>query len=51
MDTNLLNVDLNVFLQIVAVEVEHQVVNKVEAVAHNDQGELVSQLGFLKKTQ
>jgi len=43
----LLNVDLNVFLQAVAVEVQDQVVDKVKAVAHDDQRQLVGQLGFL----
>jgi hypothetical protein len=43
----LLHIDLNVFLQGVAVQVEDQVVDKVEAVTHNDQGELISQLSFL----
>lgn len=43
----LLYVDLNVFLQAVAVQVQHQIVDKIKAVTHNDQWQLVSQLGFL----
>lgn len=43
----LLHVDLNVFLQAVAVQVQHQIVDKIKAVTHNDQRQLVSQLGFL----
>lgn len=43
----LLHIDLNVFLQAVAVQVQDQVVDKIKAVAHNDQRQLVSQLGFL----
>lgn len=48
---HLLDIDLNVLLQIVAVQVEHQVMDKVEAVAHNNQGQLISQLGFLLKRE
>lgn len=43
----LLHVDLNVFLQTVAVQVQHQIVYKIKAITHNDQGQLVSQLCFL----
>lgn len=43
----LLHVDLNVFLQAVAVQVQHQIVDKVKAVTHDDQRQLVSQLGLL----
>lgn len=39
----------DVFLQIVAVEVEHQVMDKVKAVTHDDKGKLVCQLGLLQK--
>lgn len=45
--TYFLHVDLNVFLQVVAVQVEDQVVDKVEAVTHDDERELVGQLGLL----
>ena len=44
----LLHVDLDVLLQGVAVEVEHQVVDEVEAVAHDDERQLVRQLGLLR---
>uniref|UniRef100_A0A1I8JFC5 NAD-specific glutamate dehydrogenase n=1 Tax=Macrostomum lignano TaxID=282301 RepID=A0A1I8JFC5_9PLAT len=40
---------LNVLLQTVAVQVEHQVVHKVEPVAHDDERQLVGQLGLLQK--
>lgn len=43
----LLHVDLNVFLQAVAVQVQNQIVDKIKAVAHDDQRQLVSQLSFL----
>lgn len=45
----LLYVYLNVFLQVVAVEVEHQVVDKVKAIAHDDEGKLVCQFGLLQR--
>jgi hypothetical protein len=47
--TNLLDVDLNVLLQVVAVQVEDKVVNEVETVADDDEGKLVSQLGLLQE--
>lgn len=43
----LLHVDLNVFLQAVAVQVQDQVMDKIKAVTHDYQRQLVSQLGFL----
>lgn len=43
----LLDVDLNVLLQVVAIQVEHKVVHKVKAVTDDDQRQLVGQLGFL----
>lgn len=43
----LLYVDLDVFLQGVAVQVEHEVVNQVKPVTHNDQWQLVRQLRLL----
>lgn len=46
-DSYLLNIDLNVFLQVVAVQVEDQVVDKVETVTDDDEWELVSEFGFL----
>jgi len=36
-------------LETVAVEIKHQVVDKVEAVADDDQRQLVRQLGLLQK--
>lgn len=46
-EPHLLNVDLNVLLQVVAVQVEHQVVDEVEAVADDDEWQLVGEFGFL----
>lgn len=43
----LLHVDLNVFLQAVAIQVQHQIMDKIKAVTHNNQRQLVSQLGLL----
>ena len=43
----LLHIDLNVFLQAVAVQVQDQIVDKIKAVTHNDQRQLVRQLGLL----
>lgn len=45
--TYLLHVDLNVLLQIVAVQIEDQVVDKVKSVAHDDERKLISQFRFL----
>jgi len=39
---HLLYVDLDVLLQVVAVQVEHKVVNVVETIADDDQWQLVS---------
>lgn len=47
MDSYLLNIDLNVLLQVVAVEVEDQVVDKVETITDDDEWQLVSEFGFL----
>ena len=47
--THLLHIDLNVLLQVVAVQVQDQVVDKVKAVADDDEGQLVGQLGFLQE--
>lgn len=44
-----LHINFNVFLEIVAVEIEDQVMNKVEAIAHNDQRKLICKLGLLQK--
>lgn len=43
----LLHVDFDVFLQTVAVQVQDQIVDKVEAVTDDDQRQLVGQLRFL----
>lgn len=43
----LLHIDLDVLLQAVAVQVQDQIVDKIKAVTHDDQRELISQLGFL----
>lgn len=48
---NLLNVDLNVLLQIVAVQVEDQVMDKVKSVTDDDQWQLVGEFSFLSFTQ
>lgn len=45
----LLHIDLDVFLQAVAVQVEDQVVDKIKAVTHDDQRQLISQFGFLRR--
>lgn len=44
-----MHVDFNVFLEIVAVEIEHQVVNKVKAITHDDQRKLICKLGLLQQ--
>lgn len=44
-----LHVDFNIFLEIVAVQIEHQVVNKVKAITHNDQRKLIGKLGLLQR--
>ncbi len=46
--TYLLHIDLYVFLQVIAVQVEDQVVDKVVSIADNDQRELVSQFDLLR---
>lgn len=43
----LLNIDLNVLLQVVAVQVEDQVMDKVKSVADDDEWQLVGEFGFL----
>ena len=43
-----MDVDLDVLLQAVAIEVEDQVVDKVETITDDDEGKLVCQLGFLR---
>lgn len=43
----LLHINLNVLLQIVAVQIKNQVVDKIKAVAHDDERQLISQFRFL----
>lgn len=43
----LLDVNLDVLLQVVAVQIKDQVVDKVEAVAHDDERQLIGQFRFL----
>lgn len=40
-------IDLNVFLKIVPVKVENQIMDEIKAITDDDQRQLVSQLGFL----
>ena len=47
----LLNIDLNVLLQVVAIQVEDQVMDKVKTITDDDERELVSEFGFLFITQ
>ena len=46
---NLLQVDLDVLLQVVSVQVQHEVVHVVKAVAHDDQKKLIHELGLLQE--
>lgn len=48
--SHLLDINLNVLLQVVAVQVEDQVVDKVKTVADDDERQLVSKFGFLSIT-
>lgn len=48
---HLLNINLNVLLQIIAVQVEDQVMDKVESVTDDDQWQLVGEFSFLRFTQ
>ena len=43
----LLHVDLNVLLQVVAIEVEYEVMNKIETVRYDDERKLICQFGLL----
>ena len=45
----LLHIDLDVFLEVVAVKIQNQVMDKVEAITYDDQRELVCQFGLLFK--
>lgn len=44
-----LDIHLDEVGKTILVEIEHQVVDKVEAIADNDEGELIRQLGFLQE--
>lgn len=46
-ESYLLNIDLNVLLQVVAIQVEDQVVDKVKTVTDDDERQLVGEFGFL----
>ncbi len=39
----------DILLEIVSVEVEHEIVNKVVSVAHDDQRQLVRQFGLFQE--
>lgn len=45
----LLYVNLDIFLEVVAVKVEHKIMNEVETVAHNDERKLISEFCFLQE--
>lgn len=47
----LLYVNLNVLLQVVAVQIEDQVVDEVKTVTNDDERQLVSQFGLLHRTK
>lgn len=44
-----MNIDLNVFLQVVTVQIENQVMDEVKSVTDDYQGKLVCELSFLYK--
>lgn len=48
--SHLLDINLNVFLQVVAIQVKDQVVDKVKTVTDDDERQLVSKFGFLSIT-
>lgn len=45
--TYLLYINLNIFLEIISIQVQHQVVDKVKAITYNDEWQLVSEFSFL----
>lgn len=47
--THLLDVNLNVLLQVIPVQIEHEVVHKVESIADDDEWQLVGELGLLQE--
>ena len=44
-------VNLDILLEIVSIEVQDQVMNIVKPITHNDERQLICQLGFLNKTK
>jgi hypothetical protein len=46
---HLLHVYLNVFYQTVAIQIKNKIVNKVEAIAHNNEWQLVRQFCLFQK--
>lgn len=49
--TYLLYINLNIFLEIISIQIQHQVVDKVKAVTHNDERQLVSEFSFLEREE
>ena len=45
----LLELLTNILLEIISVEIQHKVVNKVVSIAHNNQRQLIGQLGLLQE--
>ena len=48
-DADLLDVDLDILLQVVPVQVEHQIMDKVVSVADDDERKLIRQFGLLQE--
>lgn len=42
-----MHVDFNVLLQVVSVQVEYKIMDEVEAIAHNNERQLVGEFSFL----
>lgn len=49
--TYLLYINLNIFLEIISIQIQHQVVDKVKAVAHDDERQLISEFSFLEREE
>lgn len=49
-EPHLLDINLDVLLQVVAVQVEDQVMDEVKTVTDDDERQLVSEFGFLSIT-
>lgn len=45
--THLLHIDFDVFLEVVSIQVEYKIMNEVEAIAHNNERQLVGEFSFL----